>query len=78
MKTALQLLSFGTLFILFGCVTLSLYKPNAIHSPLLKEKGELTTSASLGLSGCGLYNVQAAYGLWNHTGVMIDGMYHKI
>ncbi len=74
MKTALQLLSFGTLFILFGCVTL--YKPNAIHSPLLKEKGELTTSASLGLSGCGLYNVQAAYGLWNHTGVMIDGMYH--
>jgi hypothetical protein len=75
MKTAIQILSFGMLFILTGCVTL--YKPNAIQSPLLKEKGELNTYASLGLSGCGLYNVQAAYAIANHTGVMIDGMYHN-
>jgi hypothetical protein len=75
MKTAKQILSFGMLLILFGCVTL--YKPNAIHSPLLKEKGELNTSASLGLSGCGLFNLQSAYGISDNTGVMIDGMYHN-
>lgn len=63
------------LFVLTGCVTL--YKPNAIHSPLLKEKGELNTSASLGFSGCGLYNLQAAYAISNHTGIMVDGMYHN-
>jgi hypothetical protein len=75
MKTSIQLLSFGMLLIITGCVTL--YKPNAIHSPMLKEKGELNTSASTGLSGCGLYNIQAAYAISNHAGVMIDGMYHN-
>ncbi len=74
MRTALHVLSFGLLLILTGCITL--YKPNAIHSPLLKEKGELNTSASIGMSGCGLYNLQAAYALSNHTGVMINGMSH--
>lgn len=63
------------LFIQAGCVTL--YKPNVIHSPLLKEKGELNTSASLGISGSGLYNCQAAYALSNHTGIILDGMYHQ-
>lgn len=58
-----------------SCVTL--YKPNVIHSPLLKEKGELNASASLGMSGCGLYNLQAAYAVSDHVGVMIDGMYHN-
>ena len=62
-------------FIFTACVTL--YKPNAVHSPLLKEKGELNTSASIGLSGCGLYNLQSAYAISNHTGIMIDGMYHQ-
>jgi hypothetical protein len=75
MKTAIKILSFGMLLFLTGCVTL--YKPNAIHSPMLKEKGELSTSASLGLSGCGLYNLQAAYAISNHTGVMMDGMIHN-
>ena len=75
MKTAIQILSFGLIPILTGCVTL--YKPNAIHSPMLKEKGDLNTSASIGLSGCGLYNLQAAYAISNHTGVIIDGMYHN-
>jgi hypothetical protein len=75
MKTARQILSFGILLVLTGCVTL--YKPNAIHSPMLREKGELNTSAAVGLSGCGLYNLQAAYAISNHTGIMIDGMYHN-
>jgi len=75
MKTAIQILSFGILIFLTGCVTL--YEPNAIHSPLLKEKKELNTSASLGLSGCGLFNLQTAYAISNHTGVIFDGMYHN-
>jgi hypothetical protein len=75
MKTVLQILSFGTLCFLTGCVTL--YKPNVIHSPLLKEKGDLNTTASIGISGCGLYNLQAAYAISNHAGIMLDGMYHN-
>ncbi len=65
----------GFLLMCTGCVTL--YKPNAIHSPMLAEKGEFNTSASLGASGCGLYNLQAAYGVSVHAGVMMDGMYHN-
>ena len=75
MKSVLQILLFGMFSIFTGCVTL--YKPNAVHSPLLKEKRELNTSVGLGLSGCGLYNIQAAYAISNHTGLMIDGMYHR-
>jgi hypothetical protein len=75
MKFILQILCFGLFLIFTGCVTL--YKPNAIHSPLLKEKGELNTTASLGLSGNGLFNLQAAYALSNHIGIMADGMYHN-
>ncbi|MDD5185583.1 MAG: hypothetical protein PHS84_10020 [Paludibacter sp.] len=74
MKTVLQLLFFGMQLILPVCVTL--YKPNAIHSPLLKEKGEINTSAVLGLSGTGLYNLQGAYALSDHTGILMDGMVH--
>jgi hypothetical protein len=75
MKTAIKIVFSGMLLILTGCVTL--YKPNAIHSPMLKEKGELNTSASLGLSGCGLYNLQAAYAKSEHVGIMADVMYHN-
>lgn len=74
MKSVLQSLLFATFFFLTGCVTL--YKPNAIHSPLLKDKGDLNTSASIGISGCGLYNLQAAYAPTEHMGIMMDGMYH--
>ena len=63
------------MLILTGCVTL--YKPNAIHSPLLKQKGDLNASASIGLSGSGLYNLQGAYAPSDHIGVIIDGMYHR-
>jgi hypothetical protein len=75
MKSIVQILLFGIFFICTACVTL--YKPNAINSPLLHEKGELNTTASVGLSGIGLFNAQAAYALTNHTAVMVDGMYHN-
>ncbi len=75
MKAAIKILLSGMLFILSDCVTL--YKPNSINSPLLKEKGEFSTSASLGLSGSGLYNLQSAYAISDHTGIMLDAMYHN-
>ena len=74
MKTTAKICFFGLLLIFTGCVTL--YKPNAIHSPLLHEKGNLNTSAILSFSGSGLANLQAAYALSDHVGIMADGMYH--
>jgi hypothetical protein len=74
MKTALQILILIMFFIFTSCVTL--YKPNSIQSPMLKEKGEINTSASLGLSGCGLTNFQSAVAISNHTGIVANGMYH--
>jgi len=62
-------------FPITGCVTL--YKPNAIHSPLVKEKGDLNTGVSIGASGSGLYNLQAAYAPSDNIGIMLDGMHHK-
>jgi hypothetical protein len=75
MKTAKQILFCGLLCFLTACVTL--YKPNAIHSPMLSENGEINTSASLGLSGCGLYNLQAAFAISDHAAVLVDGMCHN-
>jgi hypothetical protein len=75
MKTIMQILLLVMLLIFTRCVTL--YKPNAINSPLLKEKGDINTTASLGLSGCGLVNLQTAYANSNHIGVLIDVMYHN-
>jgi hypothetical protein len=74
MKTAKNILLFGATLILTGCMTL--YKPNAIHSPLLKEKGEGNTSISLGISDCGLFNAQSSYAVSNHAGILADVMYH--
>jgi len=75
MKKAIQILYLGLMLFSAGCVTL--YKPNTINSPLLKEKGDLNTSASIGVSGCGLFNLQASYAISNHAGLMVDGMYHN-
>jgi hypothetical protein len=74
MKTTVQILLSGMFVIFTGCVTL--YKPNVIHSPMIREKGELNTSASAGIVGSGLFNLQAAYAISNHAGVIFDGMYH--
>jgi hypothetical protein len=62
------------LLALSGCVTL--YKPNAVHAPLVSEKGDLSTSAVISLSGGGLYNAQVAYAGTGHLGIMANGMYH--
>lgn len=75
MKSAVQIVLLSFYLITTGCVTL--YKPNTIYSPLLKEKGELNTSASLGISGGGLYNLQAGYALSDHIGIVAEGMYHN-
>ncbi len=57
-----------------GCVTL--YKPNAINTPLLKQQGDFKGTVGMGVSGTGLLNIQSAYGLTNHLGLMLNGMYH--
>jgi hypothetical protein len=76
MKTARQILFFGMLLLLPACVTL--YKPNVIHSPQLKEKGDNNTSAVFGILGSGFYNLQSSYALSDHTAVMGDIMYHHL
>lgn len=74
MRRVLYILFVGALFLSTGCVTL--YKPNVVHSPLLKEKGDWNTTAAIGLSGCGLLNIQSSYAVSSHAGIMADGMYH--
>ncbi len=79
MKTAYSksfslFLSFVALLILSGCATL--YKPNAINSPMLKEQGDFSVTTSAGSMGCGLMNLQLSVSPVRHFGLMADGMYH--
>lgn len=74
MKFTVYIWIIAMLLGLTGCVTL--YKPNVIHSPMLKEKGELKTDAAIALFGSGLYNMDVAYAVSNHMGLTLDGMYH--
>ena len=60
--------------LLTGCVTL--YKPNITHSPMLTEKGQGHVSTAIGVTGCGLANIQADYAISKHVGIMANGMYH--
>ena len=62
------------LMLLPGCLTL--YKPNSINSPQLREKGEFSGTAAFGASGCGVMNLQTAYAPGNNFGLMLNGMYH--
>jgi hypothetical protein len=64
----------GIYFLVTGCETL--YKPIAVHSPMLTNKGEGHATGTLGLFGTGLANVQAAYAVSDHIGIMTDGMFH--
>jgi len=57
-----------------GCITL--YEPNTINSPMLKLKGDLNVTGVMGLSGCGLSNLQAAYAPTKHLGIVLNTMYH--
>jgi uncharacterized protein YodC (DUF2158 family) len=57
-----------------GCTTL--YKTNAVYSPMLEKKGDLNISAALSTSGSGLLNVNAAYAISDRAGLLVNGMYH--
>lgn len=59
---------------LSGCTTL--YKPNAVYSPMLEKKGDLNISSSFSMAGSGLLNANAAYAISDQVGVMVNGMYH--
>lgn len=48
----------------------TLYKPNAVNAPMLKEKGEAKIYG-------GNNNVQAAYAITDHVGVMLNGYYEN-
>ena len=52
------------------------YKPNAVHSPMLKQKGDGHVTAAIGGSGTGLGNLQLAYAVTDHFALMTDGMIH--
>ena len=52
------LFAISILVSLSSCVTL--YKPNAVQSPMLKEKGDFIGSASIGILGTGYANGQVA------------------
>ena len=62
------------LLILTGCATL--YKPNAVNSPMLKEQGEFGVTTSASAIGSGLMNLQLSVSPVRHLGLMADGMYH--
>ncbi len=57
-----------------GCTTL--YKTNAVYSPMLEKKGDLNISSSFSMAGSGLLNANAAYAFSDRAGVMVNGMYH--
>lgn len=75
MRTILNSVVTIILLVFTGCVTL--YKPNSLYSPMLQEKGDGNVSASLGITGTGLMNLQGSYALTDHFGVMASGMYHN-
>jgi hypothetical protein len=54
----------------------TIYKPGVVYSPLITNKNDLNVSASLGILGNGLINVQSAYSLTNHLGLIMNGMFH--
>lgn len=60
--------------LLTACNTL--YQPTMVQSPMLQQKGDADVSASAGLSGSGLYNLQGAFSPKEGVGLMLNGMYH--
>lgn len=67
-------LCFVALLVLSGCATL--YKPNAINSPMLKDQGEFSVTTAAGTVGCGFMNMQLSASPVKHLGLMANGMYH--
>lgn len=66
MKATILKLSLLSAVLFTSCRTL--YKPNAVNAPMLKEKGEAKIYVSTG-------NLQASYAVGNHVGVMLNGYY---
>jgi len=50
------------------------YVPNVVSSPGLHNKGDLALSAHYGNAG---FDLQGAYGIFNHIGLMVNGSYNK-
>jgi hypothetical protein len=66
----------ATVLLLFtSCATL--YKPNVVHSPLLKEKGEMHVAGALSLVGSANTNLQGAVALSENMGIMVNLMQHS-
>lgn len=76
MKKMKNLLLFIVAILLLSSCT-TLYKPNMVQSPMLKEKGDLNVSGSLGVTGMGNGHVQAAYAPKEHLGIMLNLMGHS-
>jgi hypothetical protein len=70
--TILRLKTIAVGFIVLGTVFTgckpNAYLPNTIHTPLLKEKGEVRATINLS-------NLQLAYAITDHIGVMANGQY---
>lgn len=60
------------IFLLQACAPA--YVPNVVSSPALREKGDLTLSAHYGNAGV---DMQGAYGLSDHWGILINGSYNQ-
>jgi hypothetical protein len=67
MKAQFQFLIFFSV-IIFTTHSCSVYTPNALNTPLLKEKGDFELGAHIG-NGT---NLQAAYAIGNHLGVITN------
>ena len=59
-----------TLLLLGGCAVS--YVPNSVNTPLFDQKGEALASVNAGFSG---YDVQTAYAVTDHIGVMLNGSF---
>jgi hypothetical protein len=60
--------------ILCCCECSPLYVPNALHAPLLGNKGEVGIGVLAGSSGT---DVRAAYAVSDHVGLMVNGTYDR-
>lgn len=49
-----------------------LYVPNVVNAPMLSEKNDINASLHFGLSGT---DVQSAFALTDHIGIMVNGSY---
>lgn len=72
MKDLLFFFTSMTVIVLCSLITSckTVYQPNAINTPLLNNEGEVRVSVDQ-------QNIQAAYAITDHAGVMLNGFYVK-